>query len=78
MARYAMERMPYPEVDVALREALGKVDGPQKIGIISTIAARRDQQAVAQLTDLAKSTDAAVAAAASLALERIRGETAKP
>src|SRR5271154_1820334 len=42
MARFALERMPAPEAAEALRDALPKVSGNVKIGVISSIGVRRD------------------------------------
>ena len=42
LARYALEAIPDPSVDAALREALGKLDGRPLAGVITSIGARRD------------------------------------
>ena len=42
LARYALEAIPDPSVDEALREALGKLDGRPLAGAITSIGARRD------------------------------------
>ena len=42
MARYALEAIPDPSVDDALREALDKVQGRQRLGVIGSLGARRD------------------------------------
>ena len=68
MGRYALERIPAPEAGAALREALGKVDGKLKIGVISSLATRREAASVAPLAALLKSDDAAVARSAVQAL----------
>ncbi len=44
-ARYALEPIPGPEVDAALRDALGALTGPAKAGLIGSIARRRDAAA---------------------------------
>ena len=50
MARFALERIPAAEAAQALRDALPKVSGPVKIGVISSLGARRDSAAVATLS----------------------------
>jgi HEAT repeat protein len=51
-ARYALEPMPYPEAGKALLDALDKVKGPAKGGIIATLGARREKEAVKFLMPL--------------------------
>src|SRR5262245_25774853 len=68
MARYALERIPDPAAAQALREALSKVSGKLKIGVISSLGGRRDTYAVSALSGLLKDQDAAVARAAAIAL----------
>src|SRR5436305_1951267 len=46
MARYALEPIPDPSVDAALREALGKLQGRPLVGVIGSIGVRRDASAV--------------------------------
>ncbi len=74
MARYALERIPDPAADQALRKALAKSSGAIRLGIINTIGQRRDAHAVAELGKLAKSSEAATAAAAINALGKIGDE----
>src|SRR5579859_5094121 len=50
MARYALERIPLPEAAQALREALPKLSGKLKIGLISSLGSRRDGSAVTALS----------------------------
>ncbi|HEV8002084.1 MAG TPA: HEAT repeat domain-containing protein [Planctomycetaceae bacterium] len=71
MARYALERINAPEAGAALREALGTVNGNQKIGVISSLGSRRDVAAVAPLGKLLRTDDPAIARAAALALGAI-------
>jgi HEAT repeat protein len=71
MARYALEPMPYCEVDEALREALGTTKGLPKVGVITSIGVRRDAEAVSLLAPLAEDPSADVARAAIGALGRI-------
>lgn len=72
MARYALERNPSPEAAKALRDALPKVDGELKIGIISSLGARQDTQCVAALAELLSSSDPAIARSAAQGLGAIR------
>lgn len=71
MARFALERIPAPEAAAALREALSKVNGTLKIGVISSLGGRRDASAAAALGGLLKDSDPAIARAAALALGAI-------
>jgi len=66
MARYALEGIRDPSVDDALRDALGKVQGQPRLGVIGSLGARRDAKAVDALAGLLKETDAAQAAARAL------------
>ena len=68
MARFALERIPAPEAAEALRDALLKVSGSLKIGVISSLGGRRDAAATAALSGLLKDRDSATARAAALAL----------
>lgn len=71
MARIALEQMSAPEAAAALREALPKVSGGVKVGVISSLGGRRDAAAVPALSGLLKDSDAATARAAALALGAI-------
>jgi hypothetical protein len=71
MARFALERIPAPEAAAALREALGKVNGDLRIGVISSLGSRRDAAAVPALSGLLTDSDPATARAAALALGTI-------
>jgi HEAT repeat protein len=68
MARFALERIPAPDAGQALRDALPKVNGKLKIGVIGSIGSRRDAQAVAALAGLLKDGDALIERAAAAAL----------
>ncbi|MHC4338322.1 MAG: ThuA domain-containing protein, partial [Planctomycetota bacterium] len=57
MARYALERIPDPAVDKALRDALGETAGKIKVGIINSLGQRRDKKAVNQLGKLLSDPD---------------------
>ena len=71
MARYALEPIPDPAVDDALRGALGKLEGRPLVGAIASIGVRRDAKAAAPLAKLLQHSDADVAGAAARALGRI-------
>ncbi len=71
MARWALERIPDAAAVDALRAALPKTQGLTQVGIITSLGARRDTQAVPALTRLAADADPNVAAAAITALGKI-------
>ncbi len=73
MARFALQGLPYPEVDAALRKALKKLDGDYQIGVIGTIGQRGDAKAIPELAKLARCQDPAVARASISALRQIGG-----
>ena len=75
-ARIALEAMPGPAADAALRDAMEKVQGKLLVGVINSIGVRRDAKAVGALATKLKDPDAAVAAAAAIALGRIGGDQA--
>ncbi len=72
MSRYALERIDAPEAAAALRDALPKLDGDLKIGVISSLGDRGDEASVPALGELLGSDDAAIARAAAYALGDIR------
>jgi HEAT repeat protein len=71
LARYALERIPDPAVDRALRGALGQTSGRLQAGVINSIGIRRDREAVQALSGLLKREDPVVVEAALLALGKI-------
>ncbi len=71
MARHALEAIAGPESLAALREALASAEGPLQIGLIHSLGARRDAEAVPALEGLASEEDASVAEAALGALGKI-------
>ena len=71
MARYALEPMLYPEAAQALRDALVTAKGAPKTGIVISLGARGDVQAVPLLVPLLKDPDKDLACAAAGALGRI-------
>ena len=75
-ARFGLEPMPEPAVDVALRDALGKLKGMLLQGVINSLGVRRDAGAVAALGGLMGNSDVGVARAAAAALGAISGPEA--
>jgi HEAT repeat protein len=71
MARYALERIPDPAAVGAMRDALGKVQGKLKVGVINSLGVRRDAKSTAALVKLLDDSDKQVAAAAAAALGSI-------
>jgi len=71
MARYALERIPAAEAVKAMRDALPKVGGNLKIGVINSLGVRRDAASADALVALLGDSDAAIAAAAAAALGSI-------
>lgn len=71
MARYALEPIPDPAADEALRSALGRLKGRLQTGVIHSIGARRDPAAAPALAGLLNDPDPAVARAAATALGNI-------
>jgi hypothetical protein len=71
MARFALERIPGPAVDQALREALRSAAGRLKVGIIASLGKREDTAAVPQLVGRLDDGDTSVATAAAEALGKI-------
>jgi hypothetical protein len=72
MARYALERIPAAEAAQALRDALPKVAGALKVGVIASLGVRQDEASVSALAGLLGDADAEVASAAAYALGDIR------
>ncbi len=71
MARYALERIPSPEVNRILREAMPKAKGKVKVGIINSLGQRRCPKAVGALGELAGGSNKMIADAALAALGQI-------
>lgn len=70
-ARLALEVIPDPAAGNALRAALSSVSGGPLVGVINSLAARRETEAVADLARLVGASDPQVAAAACTALGTI-------
>ena len=75
-ARFALEPMPDPQVDVVFRDALGKLKGPVLVGVLTSIGVRRDVQAVEPVAALMTNSDVEVARAACATLGTISGRRA--
>ena len=76
MARFALERIPVPQAAQARRDALPKLSGVLKVGVISSLGARRDADSVSALAELLRGADPVVARAAAYALGAIRNAEA--
>ncbi len=70
-ARNALENIPGPKADEALRAALAKLKGPPRVGVINSIGARRDARAVGALAGLLADADPEAAASAAISLGKI-------
>ena len=70
-ARIALEAIPGPAADEALRKASGELDSRLLVGVINSIGVRRDEGAVVALVQRLKDSDADVASAAAVALGRV-------
>ena len=75
-ARIALEAIPAPAADTALRDALDKVEGRQLVGVINSIAVRRDAKAVDPLIKKLDDPNADIASAAAVALGHLGGDKA--
>ena len=75
-ARIALEAIPGPAADAALRDAMDKLEGRLLVGVINSIGVRRDAKAVDGLVKKLGESDADVASAAAVALGHIGGEQA--
>lgn len=73
-ARIALEAIPGPEADKALRAATEKVQGRLLVGVINSIGRRGDTAAVRLLADRLQDRDLSVAAAAAVSLGKIGGK----
>ncbi|MCC6588540.1 MAG: HEAT repeat domain-containing protein [Bryobacterales bacterium] len=76
-ARYGLEPIADPSVDDALRAQLTKLQGNFLIGVINSIAKRRDAKAAPALSKLLSNSNQEVARAAASALGHISGPVAK-
>ncbi len=76
MARYALERIEDPAAVAAMRAALPRAAGKQKIGIINSLGDRKDAESLAALAAALGDADPAIAAAAAAAVGKIDGSEA--
>lgn len=72
-ARTALEVIDDPSAGKALRDALPDLEGQLLIGVITSIGARRDREAVPALTELVADSKRGAGEAALVALARIGG-----
>lgn len=70
-ARIALEAIPGPEADEAMRKSTDSLQGKLLVGAINSIGVRRDVQAVDLLTSRLQDQDSEVASAAAVALGHI-------
>jgi hypothetical protein len=70
-ARIALEAIPDPACDAALREAAGRLQGRLLVGVINSLGVRRDAGAVGMLAGRLADPDPAVASAAAIALGQV-------
>ena len=75
-ARIVLEAMSSPAAGQALRQALTETKGERLVGVINSIGARRDPEAIAGLGQLLGDSDPMVASAAANALGKIAGPEA--
>jgi HEAT repeat protein len=75
-ARYALERIPGPAAGRALEEAVPKLSGKARLGVINSLGRRREPSAVAALRPLASNADPAIASATLFALAAIADSAA--
>ncbi len=75
-ARIALEAIPGPAADKALRDAAARLEGRLLVGVLNSMGVRRDTQAVRGLVQRLQDPDAEVASAAAVALGRIGGAQA--
>jgi HEAT repeat protein len=75
-ARIALEAIPGPAPNSALRNAVPSLKGQLLVGVVNSIGVRRDRHAEALLIGLLKDPDVEVAKAAAVALGHIGTQTA--
>jgi HEAT repeat protein len=76
MARYALEPIPDPAVDAALRDALGRLKGRTLAGVIHSLGVRKDRKAIEPIAKCLTDVDPVVAQAAARALGSLGGAAA--
>lgn len=77
IAFFALQRIPDPAVDLALRDSLPKSEHKVKIGVINSLGERQDVYAVVQLEKLAYDEDLQIALSAATALGKIADSGAR-
>lgn len=70
-ARYVLESLPGPEAETALREALTKTSGSNRVGVINSLGIRGDSVAVPDIAGLVFAPNTDIAVAAGVALGKI-------
>ena len=75
-ARIALEVIPDPSADEALRVAMNSLKGQLLVGTINSIGVRRDANAVDRLSSLLKDPDSEVASASAVALGHVGNASA--
>jgi len=70
-ARYGLQMIPDPAVDAALRDAAGKLQGLNLMGVLQSLGDRRDAAAVPALAKALGNADKATADAAAQSLGKI-------
>lgn len=73
-ARIALEAIPGPAADKALRDAMPKLQGRLLVGVINSIGRRGDTRAVSLLADRLQDSDLSVAEASAVSLGKIGGK----
>lgn len=76
-ARIALEAIPHPAADEALREALSSLEGRPLIGVINSVGVGKDAGAVDGLVPHLQSDESDIVAAAAIALGHIGNEEAR-
>jgi HEAT repeat protein len=71
-ARFGLEPNPDASAGDALREAMGKLTGKLRVGVINSLGVRRDTKSIEALALLMRGADVDAAKAAAAALARIR------
>lgn len=71
MASFALERMASPAADKALRKALKKATGTERIALVNSLGWRKDSKAVKSLNKLLNSSDSLLQMSAATALGNI-------
>lgn len=74
--RLICDFLPDPEAPAALREAMGQTEGKLLVGVINSIAALREETAVAALSELIRDSNPEIVRASLLALGRISNDEA--